>query len=41
MYASTSEISINDDIALFNEKYNNLEKRFPKEEFKSFEEFKK
>lgn len=41
MIASTSEIQVSEDIKLFNEKYNQVQQRFPKEIFMSYEAFKK
>ncbi len=40
MNTSTSEVSVSDDIKLFNEKYNEINPRFPKEIFLSYELFK-
>lgn len=40
MNTSTSEVSVSEDIKLFNEKYNGVFPRFPKETFVSYEVFK-
>lgn len=40
MNTSSSEVSVTEDIKLFNEKFNGLSPRFTKEAFISYEAFK-